>query len=134
MHIYNLDEFPYVEFGSNPTRKVRIIMSPYTTGPDNLTIVNSVVPVGGISDGHIHDDADEIIYFNIDGKIVIDGNEYLVNKNSIAHVPKGKKHECINTSDTEELNLLCIFIPPFNPDGLYPELIEKTGIYLKKLK
>ena len=126
MNVFNIDDFPYVEFGNEPKRKVRLMMSPYTSDKSDLTVVHVVVPPKGISEGHIHEDCDETIYFDIGGKAILEGQEYDVKKNSIFYAPKGKKHECINTSQEEELNLLCIFVPPLKPYGLYPELIEKN--------
>ena len=134
MHVFNINDFPYVEFGDKPRRKVRLVMSPYTSGKEGVTIVHIDIPPGGISEGHTHEECDEIIYFDIGGKTVIDGKEYAVQKNGIVFAPKGKKHECINTSEDTGLNLLCIFVPPFKPYGLYPELIEKTRSYLSKEK
>ena len=51
-------------------------------------------------------------------------------RNSIVHARKGVLHECRNTNETEELNLLCIFIPALKPYGKYPDLIKKTNVFL----
>lgn len=119
------------EFGQDIKRKVRLVISPYTTGNEGLGIVHVTVRPNGISEGHIHEGSDEYIYFDNDGKCVIDSEECLVEKNSIVIAPMGRKHACINTSDTEELHLLCIFVPAFKPYGGYVELIEKTNQYLQ---
>lgn len=132
MYVFNIDDFPYLEFGNDLKRKVRLIMSPFTSEKGDMTIVHVELPPKGISEGHVHDDCDEIIHFDHDGKVIIDGNEYLVKKNSVVFAQKGKTHECINISEKDHLNLLCIFVPPFKPYGLYPELIEKTKFYLDK--
>lgn len=132
MVVFNIGEFPYTEFGEGLKRKVRLVMSPFTTGDERFSIVHVNVPPGGISEGHTHEDSDELIYFDNDGKAIVDNEEFIVEKNSLVLAPRGKKHECINTSKTEELNLLCFFIPFLKPYGAYNELIDKTRLFLKK--
>lgn len=134
MNVFEIDDLPYAEFGNEPKRKVRLVISPYTTGKEDAAIVHVTVPPKGVSEGHIHEDCDEIIYFDIGGKAIIDGKEFTVGKNSIVFAPKGKMHECINTSTSDDLKLLCIFVPPFKPYGLYTDLIEKTNQYLDEKK
>lgn len=131
MSILNIEKLPYSEFGSIIPRKVRIVVSPETTGEDNVVIVHVNIPAGGISDGHVHYESDEYIYFDNDGAVILDGMRHEVKRNSLVHAIKGVTHECINTSTDKELNLFCIFVPPFKPYGSYPELIERTNDFLK---
>lgn len=133
MNIYKIKEFPYVEFGKDIKRQVRLIVSPETTGENDISIVITSLPPGAISEEHKHDDSDEIIYFNNSGEAILDGDKFKIDKNSILHVKKGVLHECRNTSK-EELLLFCIFVPAFKPYGKYPELINKTCQYLNKSK
>lgn len=132
MDIININNLPYSECGDNPKRIIKLVISPYTTGENRLAIVHVSVPPGGISEGHIHDESDELIYFNNEGKVVLDGVEYVIEKCSIVIAKRGVKHECINTSICEELTLLCIFIPPIKPYGVYPKLIELTKKFFMK--
>jgi quercetin dioxygenase-like cupin family protein len=132
MNSYNIDDLPYVEFGGRLKRKVRIVVSPYTNGENNVAVVHVTVPPAGVSDGHIHEECDEMIHFDNNGTFVLDGEEFSVKKNSMAIAPKGKMHECRNTSEEEVLNLLCIFVPAFKPYGRYPELIEMTRQHFEK--
>lgn len=126
MQVYNLQDFPFVEFGENPTRIIRLMISPQTTEEHRCSIVIAIIPPRGISEGHIHKESDEYIYFDIGGKIIIDGKEYEVKEKSIAFASKGTQHESVNTSADRELTLVCFFLPAFKPYGKYPELIEKT--------
>ena len=80
----------------------------------------------------MHSDCDEIIHFSIAGKAVMDGEELDVPANGFVYAPKGVKHECVNISESEDLQLLCIFTPAFKPYGKYPELIEQTKQYLRR--
>lgn len=134
MNIHKIDDFPYVECGSEPKRLIKLIISPYTTGEERFSIVHVTVPPCGVSNAHIHNDCDEIIYFLNNGKVLLNDEEYEVQKNSIVFAQKGMKHECVNTSGNEELKLYCLFVPPFKPYGIYPELIEKTKDKLRDLQ
>lgn len=131
MNIFDIEKLPYSEFGSIITRKVRLVISPETTGEDRVAIVHVNIPPGGISDGHLHHESDEYILFDNDGAVILDGKRYEVIKGSLVRAVKGVMHECINTSNNKELNLTCVFVPPFEPYGSYPELIKRTKDFLK---
>ncbi len=130
--VYNTLEFPYAEFGEGLTRKVRMPISRETTGEERLNLVFTQIPAGAISEGHVHPDADEYIYFEIEGKAILGGEELHVPAHGILHAKAGVSHECINTSSSETLNLFCVFVPPFEPYGKYPALIEATKKHLEK--
>ena len=134
MYVYKTDEFPYVEFGDEIKRQIRLIFSPDIENERSINIVVGKIPVGGASEGHVHEESDEIIHFKIAGKVIIDDKTYDVPTNSFVYVPKGCKHECVNTSEGQELQLLCVFLPAFKPYGKYPELIKKTKEYIKRAK
>lgn len=133
MNIIKINEFPYEECGTEPKRLIRLIMSPYTTGEERFSVVHVTIPPGGVSNAHFHNECDEFIYFLNSGMAVLDDTEYEVQKNSVVFAAKGIKHECRNISPKEELQLYCLFVPPFEPYGVYPELVEKTNKKLKEL-
>ncbi len=134
MIVYNTNDFPYVEFGEGLTRKVRMLVSPETTGDERANIVVVTVPPEGVSDAHIHDTNDEYIWFDIGGKALIDGVEYQVHEKGMVLAPKGQSHECVNLSKDKDLTLVCFFLPAFTPYGKYPELIQKTKQYIADQK
>jgi len=131
MIVYDTNKLPYVEFGDDIKRQIRLVFSPDIGNAKDINIVTATVPPGGISEGHTHPDCDEIIYFSIAGKAVVDGQEIDVPEKGFVYAKKNSVHECINTSDDTTLELLCIFTPAFKPYGKYPELIEKTKAFLK---
>lgn len=51
MKVFNFNDFPFVEFGENPVRQIRLMVSPYTTGEKRCSIVISSLPPGAISVG-----------------------------------------------------------------------------------
>ena len=132
--IYACNEFPAEYFGEEITREIRLIVAPETTGEENIRIVTATLPAGAISEGHIHPDADEYILFDIPGKAILDGVEHDVPANGLLHAVAGSKHECINTDPVRTLHLYCVFVPAFEPYGRYPQLIEKTKVYLAERK
>ena len=44
MNVGRIEEFPFVEFGDEIKRKVRLIVSPDTTGEERLSIVSVNLP------------------------------------------------------------------------------------------
>lgn len=132
MYIYDTNDFPFVEFGDDIKRQIRLIFSPDIGNCDRINIVTASIPSGGVSEGHAHPDCDEIIHFNIAGKAVIDGEEFDVPAGGFVYAPKTCVHECLNTSENEILQLICVFTPAFKPYGKYPELIEHTKRYLNE--
>ena len=122
----------FVEFGEEQTRKVRLLVSPETTGEKKFSIVVTSLPPLGVADGHIHEKGDEYICFDIGGKYILNGKEYQVEDKGIVFAPMGSLHECLNTSEKKELTLVCFFIPALKPYGKYPELIKKTKEFIEK--
>ena len=51
------------------------------------------------------------------GKCIIDGNEYSVADGDAVIVPKGSRHNVINTSDGEPLKMYTLYAPPHHKDG-----------------
>ncbi len=52
------------------------------------------------------------------GKCVIDDTEYTVTDGDAVIVPAGAKHNIINTSSTQSLNLYTIYSPAHHKDGI----------------
>jgi mannose-6-phosphate isomerase-like protein (cupin superfamily) len=66
----------------------------------------------------VHEDTDQ--FFRVDsgeGKVVVDGEEYLISDGFAVVVPAGSQHNVINTSADEFLKLYTIYMPPHHKDG-----------------
>ena len=124
-------KYPCVYFGNDIPRKICMPVSPEISGDERVCIVTASIPPGGISEGHIHPDADEYIHFDISGEAEVDDVVYQVPAGGIIHAAKGVRHECRNTDPEHTLTLYCVFVPAFAPYGKYPELIEKTKKHLE---
>jgi mannose-6-phosphate isomerase-like protein (cupin superfamily) len=70
-----------------------------------------------------HGENDQFLRFESGrGRVEIDGNKYTVKDGDAVIVPAGAKHNVINTSSTETLNLYTIYSPPHHKD----QIIRKT--------
>ncbi|WKZ30654.1 MAG: cupin domain-containing protein [Candidatus Dojkabacteria bacterium] len=67
----------------------------------------------------IHNENDQFFRFEAgEGKVVIDGNEYIVKDGDAIVVPVGATHNVINTSSTEPLKLYTIYSPAHHKDQI----------------
>lgn len=67
----------------------------------------------------IHADNDQFFRFEAgEGRVVIDGNEYMVGDGSAIVVPAGSEHNVMNISDVDDLKLYTIYMPPHHKDGI----------------
>jgi len=67
----------------------------------------------------VHPDNDQFFRFEKgEGKVIIDGNEYVVGDGDAVVVPSGAQHNVINTSGSEALKLYTIYSPAHHKDGI----------------
>ena len=52
------------------------------------------------------------------GRVEIDGNQYQVTDGSAVIVPAGARHNIINISATDTLNIYTLYTPPHHKDGI----------------
>jgi mannose-6-phosphate isomerase-like protein (cupin superfamily) len=66
-----------------------------------------------------HTDNDQFFRFESgEGKVLIDGNEYLVKDGDVIIVPSGAEHNVINTSGEKALKMYTIYSPAHHADGI----------------
>lgn len=88
------------------------------TGKNSQLVLMSLKPKEEIG-MEIHPDNDQFFRFEKgEGRVIIDGNEYLVKDGDAIVVPAGAEHNVINISETEELKLYTIYSPPHHKDGI----------------
>ena len=76
----------------------------------------------------IHEDNDQFFRFEQGvGKVYIDDTEYDVKDGSGVIVPAGAKHNVVNLSSTETLNLYTIYSPAHHKDGVVFENKEQAN-------
>jgi quercetin dioxygenase-like cupin family protein len=131
--VVDIRSLPFVDRDPPPCRHVRLPLSPSTTGDARFLVTHVILPPGGLSNGHVHEESDEIIYFTGPGRVQLGDEIYELAGESIVTAQRGVWHECVNTSGTQELTLLCFFLPPFAPFDVFGRLIEQTARHLGSL-
>lgn len=67
----------------------------------------------------VHEENDQFFRFESgEGKVLINGHEYLVSDGFAVVVPAGSEHNVINTSATEMLRMYTIYSPAHHQDGI----------------
>ena len=75
----------------------------------------------------VHEGNDQFFRFEKgQGKVIIDGTEYLVRDGDAVIVPQGAKHNVINESATEPLKLYTLYSPPHHKDGILRKTKEEA--------
>ncbi len=88
----------------------------YTAKNSQLVLMN-LLPEEEIGE-EIHD-VDQFFRFEKgEGMVVIDGKESVVSDGFAVVVPAGAKHNIINTSTSEPLQLYTLYCPPHHRDGV----------------
>jgi quercetin dioxygenase-like cupin family protein len=128
--IVDIHSLPSVPRDPEPRRQVRLPLSPATTGDPRFLVTHVIVPPRGISLGHVHGECEEIIYFSGPARVQLGEEVYDLAGESLVTAPRGVWHECVNTSDSRELTLLCFFVPPFEPFDVFIPLTEDTKRHL----
>jgi mannose-6-phosphate isomerase-like protein (cupin superfamily) len=67
----------------------------------------------------VHDDVDQFFRFEEgEGEVIIDDTTYKVKDGSAVVVPRGARHNVVNTSKDVALKLYTIYSPPEHRDGV----------------
>lgn len=91
------------------------------TGEESQLVLMSLLPGEEIG-SEVHTQNDQFFRFEKgNGKVVINGTEYEVSDGDAVMVPKGSRHNVINTG-TDHLKIYTIYSPAHHQDGV----IRKT--------
>ena len=124
-------ELPSVKADPPSERYLKMPFSPGANDYEKATILLVYLPPGGVGQMHSHADSDEIMYFMGRGEATLGEEHTKVENDLVIVAPKGVPHEVRNTSDTEMLKILCVFIPPVVGNPLYDKLAGVTREALK---
>jgi len=92
------------------------------TGKHSQLVLMSLQPKEDIG-FEVHPDNDQFFRFEAgQGQVIIDGTEYQVADGDAVIVPAGARHNIVNTSATEPLQLYTIYSPPHHQD----QIVRKT--------
>jgi len=88
------------------------------TGAHSQLVLMSLLPGEEIG-MEIHGENDQFFRFEKgEGKVIINGNEYMVKDGDAVIVPSGAEHNVINTSKVASLKLYTIYSPAHHRDGV----------------
>lgn len=107
--------FAHIEQATLNNKNFRQVL--YTAQGMQLVLMS--IPVGGEIGLETHTGNDQFFRFESgEGRVLIDGNEYLVKDGDAIIVPSGAQHNIINISTTQPLQLYTIYAPPHHQDGV----------------
>jgi len=96
------------------------------TGKHTQLVLMTLVPGEEIG-LETHKENDQFLRFEGgSGKVFIDDSEYEVSDGDAVIVPAGAKHNVVNVSDSETLNLYTIYSPPHHKDGIVRKTKEEA--------
>jgi mannose-6-phosphate isomerase-like protein (cupin superfamily) len=116
----------YMVHLEDETKKNGLFRRVLYTGEHCQLVLMSIKPRDEIG-MEVHEDNDQ--FFRIDageGKVVINGNEYVVKDGDGIVVPAGSQHNVMNTSASKELRLYTIYSPPHHKDGTVHKTKEEA--------
>ncbi|OIN89006.1 cupin domain-containing protein [Candidatus Beckwithbacteria bacterium CG_4_10_14_0_2_um_filter_47_25] len=88
------------------------------TGKHSQLVLMSLKPGEEIG-AEVHADNDQFFRFEAgQGKVIIDGNEYIVGDGDAVIVPAGANHNVINTSASEGLKMYTLYAPAHHQNGI----------------
>jgi len=80
----------------------------------------------------IHPNTDQFIRIERGtGKVILDGEESVVEDDFAIVITAGTEHDLINTSETEDLKLYTVYGPPNHPEGTVHETKAEADEYEK---
>jgi mannose-6-phosphate isomerase-like protein (cupin superfamily) len=87
------------------------------TGTHMQLVAMSLKPLEDIG-MEVHPNLDQFFRFESGkGKVIMNGEESLVEEDMVVIIPAGTLHNIINTSDSEDLKLYTIYSPANHPEG-----------------
>lgn len=92
------------------------------TGQHSQLVLMSLLPNEEIG-MEMHEIVDQFLRIEKgEGKVIINGEEHLIEEGTAIVVPAGTQHNVINTSSVNPLKLYTVYSPPHHKDGV----IHKT--------
>lgn len=85
----------------------------------NTQLVLMSIAVGSEIGSEVHTENDQFFRFEAGkGQVFIDDSVYEVGDGDVIIVPAGAKHNVVNVSETEALQLYTLYSPPHHKDGI----------------
>ncbi len=102
------------------------------TGKNCQLVLMSLKPNEDIG-MEVHNNVDQFFRFEQgQGKVIIDGQESVVDDGVAVVVPAGAQHNVINTSSSEDLKLYTVYSPPNHPEGTIHQTKDEAMVAEKE--
>ena len=80
----------------------------------NQSLAEATIPVGGATTEHYHRTTEELYLISAgQGRLLIDGEERLVEEGDCALIPPGARHKLFNVGE-QPLRVVCACAPPYS--------------------
>ncbi|HTR19176.1 MAG TPA: cupin domain-containing protein [Candidatus Paceibacterota bacterium] len=86
------------------------------TDPRIQLVIMSLLPNEDIGE-EVHELDQFIRVEKGEGKAVLDGEEHAIGDGSVVIIPKGTRHNIVNSSGTEPMKLYTLYAPPNHAEG-----------------
>ena len=97
----------------------------YTSEFQQLVVMS--IPVHGEIGEEVHDENDQFIRVESgQAEATIDDRKIQLGDDDVIIIPKGAKHNVVNTSDSADLKLYTIYSPPHHKDGTIHQTKEEA--------
>jgi mannose-6-phosphate isomerase-like protein (cupin superfamily) len=117
-------EMPSVKRDPPHERVLKLLYAPELNEYENATMLLSYIPPGHNSEQHVHQDSDEIMYFFGKGRGTLGDEKFDIEPDVVVLAPKGVPHQFWNTSDTDMMKIICIYVPPVKLSPLLEKCAE----------
>ena len=115
--------FAHIEKSTRANTTFRTVLY---TGEHTQLVLMSLQPNQDIG-METHPDNDQFFRFEQgEGKVIVDGNEYVVSDGDAVIVPAGAEHNVINTSDSLDLRMYTLYSPAHHKDGVVRQTKEEA--------
>jgi mannose-6-phosphate isomerase-like protein (cupin superfamily) len=82
----------------------------------NQSLAEATIPVGGATTEHLHRVSEELYLVSAGrGRLVIDGEERIIEAGDCALIPRGARHKVFNLAD-EPLRIVCACAPAYSDE------------------
>lgn len=78
-------------------------------GPSDNGMGLAIVPPGGTTQPHEHDEHEHFVVVRGHGRVIVDGTSEPVAYGDVVVVSPGARHQFVNGSETESLDVLCLW-------------------------
>ena len=98
---------------------IRELINPANNGTKNQSLAEATFQPGARFFTHFEKKSEKIYHITEGrGVVRVGGDNIEVNKGDSITIPPGTIHCAVNTSDSQEMKLLCFMTPPFQQDDV----------------